>query len=65
MGLPQPFDWKLHQPYCNLDITVAAVFGQNNAVRIAQSQLLDAQCEAIAWLCEIANVNQCKIGPAD
>ena len=56
--LPEMFDWKTKQADPQLDITVVVVFGQRCAVRVAQSYMWEAQCEAKAWLCEVANVDQ-------
>ena len=58
MGLPELFDQKTNQPNPHPDITVAAVFRQRYAIMVAQPCLQEAQCEAMAWLHDVANVNQ-------
>ena len=65
VGLLELFDWKLYQPNYSLDITVAAVFRQKYAVRVAQSQLCSAWCNAVAWLQKVANINLWSVGLAD
>ena len=56
VSLPKLFDWKNNQSDLQLDITVAAVFRQRYAIRVAQSYMWEAWCKAAAWLCEVANV---------
>ena len=43
-SLPEPFNWMTNQPDQQPDITVAIVFGQRHAVRVAQLCLREAQC---------------------
>ena len=63
--LPKPFNWKNNQPDPQPDITVASVFGHRYAVRVAQLQLWEAWCKAVAWLCEVANMDKGLPCPAD
>ena len=43
LGLPGPFDWKLHQPEGNLDITMANIFGPRYTARVFDTQLLNTK----------------------
>ena len=58
VGLPKLFGWKLHQPDNHSDIAVATVFGYRYTLRVAQSHLWEAQCEAKAQLHEVADASQ-------
>ena len=42
MSLPKPFNWKTNQSDLQLDIMVAAVFGQRYAIRVAQPYIWEA-----------------------
>ena len=64
-SLLELFDWITNQPGPQLDITVATVFGQRYAIRVAQLCLWEAQCQAMAWLCEVINIDQGLPFPAD
>ena len=64
-SLPKPFNWMTNQPNPQLDITVATVFGQRYAIRVAQLYLWEAQCKAMAWLCKVANMDEGLPCPAD
>ena len=55
--LPKLFDWRSNQSDPQPDITVAAIFGQMYAIRVAQLYMWEALCEAVAWLCKVANVD--------
>ena len=46
-----------NQPYLQLDITVAAIFGQRCTVRVVQLFWWEAWFEAMVWLCKVANLD--------
>ena len=56
-SLPKLLDWKTNQSDLQLDIMVAAVFSQRYTLRVAKLYMWEAQCEAVAWLHEVANVD--------
>ena len=64
-SMPKPFDWMTNQPNRQLDITIAAIFRQRYAIRVAKLVLWNAQCEAMVWLCKVANLDQRLPCPTD
>ena len=56
--LPKLFDWRTNQPDPQPDITVAASLWAKVRHQGCQLFLWEAQCEAMAWLCKVANVDQ-------
>ena len=63
--LPEPFDWITNQPNPQPDVTVASVFGQRYAIRVAQLYLWEAWCKAAAWLCRVADLDKGLPCPVD
>ena len=63
--LPEPFNWIYNQPTPQPGITVVSGFGQKYAVRVAQLQLWDAQCKAVARLCKVVNLDEGLHCPVD
>ena len=53
------------QPNPQPDVTVASVFWQRYAIRVAQLCLWEAWCKAVVQLCEVANMDKGLPCPAD
>ena len=64
-SLPKPFNWTTKQPDPQLDVTVASIFGHRYTVRVVQLCLWEAQCKAMAWLCEVAKMDEGLPCPVD
>ena len=64
-SLPELFDWTNDQPNLQPDVTVASVFEQRYAIRVAQLCLWEAWHKAVVWLCEVANMDEGLPCPAD
>ena len=47
-SLPELFYWMTNQPNPQLNITIATVFAQRYAIRVAQLYFWEAWCEAMA-----------------
>ena len=65
VSLSEQFGWENNQPNLQLDITIAAVFGQRYAVRVVQLFLWETWCEAAVWLCKVARIDQGLPFPED
>ena len=63
--LPKPYNWMTNQPDPQPDVTVASVFGQRYAIRVAQLCLWEAHHKAAVWLCMVANMDKGLPSPAD
>ena len=57
-SLTKPLNWTSSLSDLQLDITVAAVFGQRYAVRVAQSYVWEALCKAVMQLRKVTNMDQ-------
>ena len=64
-SLPKLLNWTTNQPNPQLNITVAIVFRQRYAVRVAQLYLWESRHEAMVQLCEVASMEQGLPCPAD
>ena len=53
VSLPKPFNWTTNQPNLQPDVTVASIFGQRYAVRVAQSYLWEVRCKAAVQLARL------------
>ena len=64
-SLPEPFNWMSDQCNPQPDVTVASVFKQRYAFRVAHLSLWEAWHKAVVWLCEVANMDEGLPCPAD
>ena len=64
-SLPELFNWITNQPNPQPDITVATVFWQRHTIRVVQLYLWEAWCQAAAWLCKVANMDEGLPYPVD